>query len=361
MDKILLVLSGGTICTAIKNGEISLDSRASVMLTEFFESSDSPFAGKVSFERGRNFNTLSENMTVDKWNEMLSYFREIRYTLTDYKGVIIAHGTDSLAYTAAMLSLMLAGTSVPVFLVSSNHSIFLDGGIKNPDANGNDNFRTAVECICMGIRKGVYVPYRNISDGIMYLHLASRLQQCGNYSEDFFSKGALDISDLNEKNCGEIWNKICYEAADVKLPERELRDCVLKIEPYTGLNYDAFNLERFDAILHGTYHSGTACAEKTKDSPEYGANSILHLIDRCAEQGKQLYISPSQTDGDKYDTVPMIQRHNPNGYRAEFVYGMTAEMTYAKLLIACSFGFGREETRRFLDTDFVSEYIIQKT
>ena len=120
----------------------------------------------------------------------------------------------------------------------------------------------------------------------MYLHLASRLRQCENYSEDFHSVGEFDITDMSEDN---------YKAYFAKLDELypqdkrkkvvdifggwKLTEKILYITPYVGINYAAYNYQAFSAVLHGTFHSGTACAQKTEKCSDYDENSISIQID----------------------------------------------------------------------------------
>lgn len=360
-NQILVVFTGGTICTTIKDGMISLDPQATSALIDFYQKSDSVFKSTVSFHKGKLFGILSENMTINKWNEIITYFQELIPTFSNYKGVIIAHGTDTLAYSAALFSLLLKGTPIPVFFVSSNYSIVRSDGLPNPKSNGNINFRAAVECICMGIAPGVYATYKNSSDQKVYLHKASHLIQCRIYDENFYSIDALDITDFNGLNLEKFSQNITTELSEIpimKLGNQRLKNCILKIEPYVGLNYDAFNYSSFQAVLHGTYHSGTACVEKDYSQKEYSQNSILYMIDKCAEKNVDVYFSPSKVEPGYavYDTVPLIKDHIANGQKATICYGMTTEMLYAKLLLAYSLDFTKTERTSFLK-NINNEYI----
>lgn len=370
MHKILVVLTGGTICSAYEGDVKHLSDTAGLILCDNFQKSNSTFAGKVKLVPTKNFGIFSENMTVNKWNELLSFFRHSpAFSSTAfvhgciikkpdnfdeeqvYDGIIILHGTDSLAYSAALFSFLLQGLGVPVFLVSSNDAP------ASPKANGNDNFRTAVECICSGILPNVYVSYRNISDGQMYLHLASRLTQCPNYSEDFQSVGMVKLTAWNKVKIPFFFGNTFSQTNTVPslFDDFELSDCVLRIEPYVGLNYAHLNLSGVKAILHGTYHSGTVCAEQTEDNPNYSEHSILSLIDRC--NGQKIYIAPSKLEGKIYDTVPIVANHKPENNPVRFVYGMTNEMLYAKLLIAYSLNLPDPDS--FIDTECSGEYFYK--
>lgn len=348
MKQILLILVGGTICTALNEfGTLSISEGAGVKLIENFKSSDSPFKNDVDIKATENLFILSENMSIPNWNLMLDTYR--KYISTDnFDGVIFAHGTDTLAYSTSLFSLILANTDIPVFFVSSNAR--LDSG----RANGNDNFRCAVELICNGIEPNVYATYKNISDGRMYLHLGSRLEQCKNYSEDFFSQGAIDITEYSDKTLNEINDRYHQKEKSPLIDingDWHLKNCVLMINPYVGLDYDSFNYSKFSAILHGTYHSGTACAEPYE-------SSVLHLMNTC-EKGNSdidIYLSPSKKSGEIYDTVRVIYSHEANKNKINFLYGCTNETAYAKLVLAYSIFKDKKDIEIFINTQINFEF-----
>lgn len=349
MKKILLILVGGTICTALnEKGTLSITPKAGAVLVENFKKSDSLYADTeiISTE---NLFILSENMTVEKWNTMIDTYRDY-INKDNFDGVIFAHGTDTLAFSAALFAQILANTEIPVFFVSSNKRITV------PTANGNENFRAAVECICRGIAPNVYVTYKNISDGRMYLHSGSRLTQCPNYSEDFESVGEIDITDINDSNCAEYFEnlKIYNKSVIDVMGNWRLKNNVLKLNPYVGINYSAFNYNKFKAVLHGAYHSGTACAQKTEVCDQYDESSILYMIDRCKESGIDAYFSPSKPEGEVYDTVRIIDEHGG----IEFLYGTTDETAYAKLLLAYSLFEDKRQIKEFLKTENNGEFIF---
>lgn len=333
MKKILLILIGGTICTGVdKDGVLSVREDAGVRIVNSFLESDSQVRNGVSFDMSENLFTLSENVTKESFNLMLDTYRK-HIKRKDYDGVIFLHGTDTLAYTASLFSIILANTKIPVMFVSAN---------KRPDlveSNGNENFRAAVECICRGIPENVYAVYKNITDSKMYLHLASRLMQCQNYSDDFYSFGAIDITDINGDNC-----KKYFDSLNKKYPKEKKRAFfdilddfhitadILMVMPYVNIDYSAYDYKRFSAVMHGTYHAGTACT-----GAKYEKNTISYLIDKCDEYGIDMYFSPAKKTGEMYETAHFIKNHTAkNGTKIKFLYGATNETTYAKLQLAYS-------------------------
>lgn len=335
--KILAVFTGGTICTTINKGIMSPDGKAVAALCEFYKTSDSFCKDDIIIENGKSFGILSENMTIAKWNELICYFKEILPTLSEYSGIIIAHGTDTLAYSSALFSLLLKGICIPVFFVSSNNSIMLENSAPNPNANGCDNFRAAVECIYKGITPDVYVTYKNPKDKRTYLHKGAELIQCDIYDDNFYSANALDITDNNcfDKAKGE--NILPFDSLPI-MAITELCDGILKIEPYVGMNYEHFDLTKVRAVLHGTYHSGTSCVVRTALCPDINESSVLYFFDKCAKLNIPFYYSPSDVSDDNtvYASVPFIKEYSAHGQKINILYGDTNELAYAKLLIKYS-------------------------
>jgi L-asparaginase len=351
--KILTVFTGGTICTTLKNGKMSTDPTAATALIELYEQSDSFCKNQVDLIPGKQFQILSENMTVEKWNELIDYFQQILPTLSDYSGIIIAHGTDTLAYTAALFSQLFKGIDIPVLFVSSNHPILTPEGKENPIANGNANFKAAVECIYTGLQPGVYTTYRNPQDSITYLHKGEHLLQCRIYDDNFYSRDMKDLADLPIKQPS---LPLRYDHLPImRMGEARLTDCVLKINPYIGLNYKMLNPSRAKAVLHGTYHSGTACVVRTEHQPDYrrSNNSILGFFDRCAKKNVPFYYAPAHTGEQHhvYSSVPFIEEHQAHGQKIRFLYGMTEELMYAKLVLAYSLNLSDGEIEKFLSEE----------
>lgn len=321
---ILLILTGGTICSFVnERGERASDTeRAQYLIVEKFRQSGSEFAERVNFDVRRPVDTLSENITVSHWNALISELKGV--DLARYDGVVILHGTDTLAYTAALLSVLLEGIRIPVFLVSSQLPIYIDG------ANGGENFRAAVELTARGIAPNVYAVYKNLAEragesGGLYLHLASKLRQCAEGSNNFYSEGMTELDATAPSCCG------------VATPERELPlysapkllDCVLFITPYAAMNYSHFSLRGVRAVLHGTYHSQTLSAA----GAERSRSSVLSLLRRCRERKRPipLFIVPCDKGAYDYESTGEALRAG-----ALSICGVTTEVAYAKLLIGFS-------------------------
>lgn len=339
--KILLVLTGGTICSFKGEGDkLNSDvSEAKRLIIEKFRHSGSAFCN-AQFQEQEVLDVLSENMTVKKWDVLLSFFKNLKNP-DSYEGIIILHGTDTLAYTASLLSLTLGSLGLPVCLVSSQLALWED------NANGNENFKTAVELIMNGVEPNVYVPYRN-SDGKMYIHYGSCLKQCGIYSEDFFSKTECEIN-------GDVSSfKGTHFASKRNVLEniKKLSGTVLKINPYVGLDYDMFSLCNVQAVVHGTYHSETACVEIKGENEKITNHSVLRFIDKCNEKNIPFFVEPCSENAYRYASTGKLLK---NG--AVPLWGMTSEMAYVKTVLGVSMGLSGEKLIEFLKQSINNEFV----
>ena len=343
LKKLLVILTGGTICSSVNEDNERFSDAENVQIVNEFRKSGSRFAN-AEFESITVLDILSENMTIDAWNIMLDSLRNI--DMEKYCGVIILHGTDTLAYTSLLLSIVLAGCRVPVCLVSAQLPLCM------ADSNGNANFRAAAELILNGIKPNVYVVYRN-SNGAMYAHYGAHLLQCENYSNDFFSFDMMKIEDT-ENACldGKAFESNGYliEKTD------KLSPCVLRIVPYVGIDYGMYNLSGVRAVVHGTYHSDTVCVERSRGQGKITDFSVLSFLSRCKKENVQFFLAPCDALAYSYESTGDAIK---NG--AECISGMTCEMAYVKTLVGCALGYEGEELCSFINKSINHEAFFKNT
>lgn len=340
-SEILVVLTGGTICSSTNEKGERYSNAANVKIIEAFKNGGSPFAGAVDFDPMMPTDILSENMTVHTWNILLDAFRR-DVDWSRYRGVIILHGTDTLAYTSSLLSLVLADVPIPVCLVSSQLPLDYEA------TNGHANFRASVELIMNGIAPNVYAVYRN-SDGVIYAHYGAHLLQSPNYSDDFFSADAMTIPDAENASLPGTSFETDHRYLERMGP---LSACVLRLMPYVGLDYGVFNLDGIRAVVHGTYHSQSVCVQRSKGIGDYDEASILKFLDRCNQKGVPVFLAPCSPEAFRYESTGDAIRHG-----AAHIYGMTNEMAYVKTLVGCALGLHGEELRTFVNTHINHEVV----
>ncbi len=249
--RIALILTGGTICSRVSgDGARRSDAGSALTALEQHYRLANPFSS-VEFQTYIPLDKLSEDLTPEDWCTLLRAVAVLDHDVLD--GIIIAHGTDTLEQTAAMLSAALCGISIPVMLVSAI------APLSDPMTNGHANFEAAVRLVCRHLAGGVWVVYRNLS-GEMYLHRGFDLQPCQHESMDFFSstmqpaETVRDAEAIPKKSTRTNMRALSVKALHAK--------DVLLLHPYNGLRYDRLLLDGIAAVVHGTYHSETANSER---------------------------------------------------------------------------------------------------
>lgn len=339
MERILVVLTGGTIGSKIERATIDVDAAAGVGLLAACREA---FRGGVEFVAVQPLNMLSENAAPRHWEALCAAIDQAGPR--GYSGVIITHGTDTLAYTAAMLSFVYNALPVPLVVVGSSYPL------EDARSNGAENFRQAVYFILNEGIPGVFCVYRN-EKGESLVHLGSRLTEADAYTDQFASFGGIYLGEM--KN-GALALK-AHPANPVRTALKAARDSaltqpvrfensVLAIRPYPGLDYGHICFdENTKAVLHGLYHSGTACVRGE-------GLSLALFLRRCAWMGIDCYVAPFKTQGDLYATSREIAAGGAAPLR-----NIAFEAAYVKLCLA----YNQRETspRAFMEKEAFFEFL----
>ena len=122
---------------------------------------------------------FSENITPNHWAEIAKSIA--KHIENGKAGVIIAHGTDTLGYTAAALSFALQNLPVPVIIVGSQRSA------DRPSSDGATNLLAAVKAAAMAPFAGVFVAmHETVSDRGIAFHRGTKVRKCHTSRRDTF-------------------------------------------------------------------------------------------------------------------------------------------------------------------------------
>ena len=141
MKHILLITTGGTIASAESEDGL-LPTLASEQLLEHVpEISNICRVSTVEL-----YNLDSTNMRPEFWLEIARYIRKV---YDDYDGFVITHGTDTMAYAAAMLYYLIQNNKKPIVLTGAQIPIEK----RDTDARENlaDAFRYATDDGACGV------------------------------------------------------------------------------------------------------------------------------------------------------------------------------------------------------------------
>ena len=110
-----------------------------------------PLPGFILWKRREVFCQDSVNLQPQQWPELAQRI----YDCCDrYDGIVVTHGTDTMAYTAAMLSFMLHRIPIPVVLTGAQRPLI------HPESDGLSNLHCAFAMAASGIG-GVFVAFHS--------------------------------------------------------------------------------------------------------------------------------------------------------------------------------------------------------
>lgn len=280
--RILVIFTGGTIGSSVTDGYISPNVTNKSKLINMYKEIEK---SSQEFDEDIPYTVLSENIGGEHITKLIHCLdRHIKSK--KYDGIIITHGTDTLQYMAAALSIVFEAVDIPVMLVSSNYPL------ENSCANGYDNFKSAVEYIKNKGTAGLYVPYKNVGEE-MKIFTAYSMLRYDIYSDKIRrleienskvieskinqKTGSVNDVSIDRKNKGILQDIMHINPENINLSEISP---IKFIMPYPGISYEIPGPD-IKAVLFGSYHSGTI------------QTSRRELINFCSEMKKrniQMYI-----------------------------------------------------------------------
>ena len=326
--KILVIFTGGTIGSAVKGEWILNDEKTNYVLLNNYR--DITNDTVTEFDVCMPYNILSENLSARELNLLVSCLGE--RLKQGYDGIIITHGTDTLLYTASALSYIFSDSEIPVVLVSSDYPL------SDIRANGNANFRAAVEFIKSGLGKGVFVSYKNAADTKVSIHCGNRLAEYREatahlYSIDnepyAFCDGKVSINPAfkpSESSVGIGAATLCDN------PE------ILVVQSRPGDNF-SYSLNNVKTIILRPYHSATLNTE----SREFEA-----FCTKAAEKKIPVFLVNAY-DGIKYASSELFDE-----LKIEVLPFCSFTSIYMKCWLAISLG---EDVRSFVKKPMAWEFM----
>lgn len=137
--KILMITTGGTIASADSGGGLAPKLLAGELLAGI--------GGKADIDTAELFSLDSTNITPEHWVRLAALIRD---RWAEYGGFVITHGTDTMAYGAAALSLLIQHADKPVIFTGSQLPL------NAPESDAPRNLADALKCAASGAG-GVWV------------------------------------------------------------------------------------------------------------------------------------------------------------------------------------------------------------
>ena len=290
LPKILLLSTGGTIASKVdyRTGAVT----PALSATELYEAV--PEIAKIAnVDAEVLFSEYSENLQPEHWLEIAKKLDSI--VDSDYVGVIIAHGTDTMHYSSAFLSFALSGFKKPITLVGSQRSS------DRPSSDAALNLISATKFLVNTKSKGVFVVmHQNESDDAVACHLGTRVRKNHTSKRSAFQTVGSEPAFVVYENKILENMKNSFFSENEYNPRINLDTKVALIKYHPGFNPEIIEslikLEYRGIIFEGTGlgHVGRTMYDSIKKAKENGI--FLGMTSQCIDGRVSMTVYESGRD-----------------------------------------------------------------
>ena len=290
LPKILLLSTGGTIASKIdyRTGAVT-----PVLTADELNASVPELAKIANIDTEVLFSEYSENIMPEHWLKIAEKIE--KYSKSDYSGIIIAHGTDTMHYTSSFLSFALSGFPIPIVLVGSQRS---------SDRASSDaalNLIGATKFIIENNTNGIYVVmHQDENDDTIACHLGTRVRKNHTSKRGAFQTiGDIPAFIITEKQIQKNISKSYFEKDEFQ-PRINLDTKVALVKYYPGFDPNLLNqiieMGYKGIIFEGTGlgHIGKVMYENVKKANEKGI--FLGMTSQCVDGRVRMTVYESGRD-----------------------------------------------------------------
>lgn len=281
------------------------------------------------------FNILSENMTPRHWSVIArKCAEELNHRA---EGVVIAHGTDTLAYTSAALSFMLKNLCKPVVLVGSQRSS------DRPSSDSAMNLLAAVRVAASDIGEVVVVMHGSPEDKYCLIHRGTRVRKMHSSRRDAFR--SINILPLGEvKEDVKFYDNPRRRGKGTVVVDEKLEEKVALVKMHPGFDREliSYYIDSYKGIViegTGLGHAPTYLLDEIKRGCEKGMPIVMTTQTLYGRVDMKVY-----STGRKLLSMGVI----PGGY-------MLPEVAFVKLMYALGHARELEEVKKIMLTNIAGE------
>jgi glutamyl-tRNA(Gln) amidotransferase subunit D len=222
----------------------------------------------------------SENITAAHWTQIAE--AAAKHIADGVNGVIIAHGTDTMAYTAAALSFALQNLPVPVIVVGAQRSS------DRPSSDAATNLIGAVQAAAKApFAEVVIAMHETTSDTNIIFNRGTKVRKCHTSRRDTFKPvNATPIARVNNQKITMLTDDYAKRDPAKKLKLKPaFSDKVALIKFYPGLNPEVidWHVEKgYKGILlegSGLGHVSKVCFKAIENAVAQGV--VVALASQC--------------------------------------------------------------------------------
>lgn len=304
MKKILMIATGGTIASHSGTDGLIPELQASELLKnvpEVFEFCE-PSAIQI-------YNIDSTNVTPQHWIKLAKAICE---HYEEYDGFVVCHGTDTMSYTAAMISYMVQHSPKPIVFTGSQKPI------DKEDTDGRVNLRDSF----------LYAASDGASDVVIVFQgkviAGTKAKKVRTKSYNAFT--SVDFPNLAVIRDGKIIQYITTPKQDKPEFFLELNEKVALFTLTPGVKAEILNtfFEYHDAVVLSGYGTGGI--------PEGEYYDFYEVIESWERKGKTLVVTTQVQQEGSDMNVYRVGRGLKNRFDLLESYSMTYESIITKLM-----------------------------
>lgn len=329
MKKVLMLGTGGTIASEVTPSGLAPALTSAELLRCVPE-----ISSLCSVTCEELFSIDSTNVTPAHW---LTIARAIRARYEEYDGFVIAHGTDTMAYTAAALSYLIQYSPKPIILTGAQKPIVFE----NTDSKTNlaDAFRCAVSDL-----RGVMIVFNG------RVILGTRARKTRTVSLQAFS--SINYPELAVLQNGFLMEYIRPSAlpAPVFYDKLGERVALMKMIPGADCGMLSYLLEHNDAVIIESFGVGGL--------PCYGDESFYNAVRDWVESGRVIVMTTQVPHEGSDMEVYQVGHRAKRELGLIEAYSMTSEAVVTKLMWILGQTGDSAEIRRLFQTPVQKDQIF---
>lgn len=275
--KVTIISTGGTIASRVdyRTGGVRPALTADDLYSVVPE-----LANVADIETQILLSLFSENITPRDWGDIAQ--AAAKRISDNVSGVVIAHGTDTMGFTAAALSFALQNLPVPVVIVGSQRSA------DRPSSDAATNLLGAVLAASKApFAEVVVAMHETTSDNSIAIHRGTKVRKLHTSRRDAFkSVNTMPIARIENQQISMLTNEYPKRDPSRKLvvkPKFEEKVTLIKFFPSMNPSVIDFYTEKKyrGIILEGTGlgHVSRACYGPLKNAVEKGL--VVAMTSQC--------------------------------------------------------------------------------
>ena len=276
LPKIAILGTGGTIASRIdyKTGAVNPAFSAEELYSIIPE-----LSSYANINTELISNIASEQMNPEDWTNIAK--KVIEKINEGNQGIIIGHGTDTMAYTSAALSFALENCPIPVIITGAQRST------DRPSSDASLNMISSVIMASKRVLNGVYLAmHSSIEDNEVSIHSGTRVRKNHTSRRDAFQSIGIDpiaIVNQDKVTIGEEYIKNNNQFN----PKIKFEENVSLLKFHPGFNSEIIDkiieLDTKGIILEGTGlgHVNSRCNKSIKKAIDSGM--FVGMTSQCLQ------------------------------------------------------------------------------